>query len=379
MNPAHERLDPERSRISDDFDVRGAGWSGGRMVVIGASAGGVEALQRVVRHLPPSFRAPVVVVVHVPPTAFSRLPDILVRAGPLPARHVVDGEHLEPGMIHVAPPDRHVITNDGRLALVDGPRENGVRPAIDPLFRSAARHYADRLIAAVLSGTLDDGTAGLAAVHANGGITVAQEPSDAICPGMPLNAIENATVDYVVPADDMADLFVTLLGQPPSATLGRPRSPRSTGSIPTDLVCPECGGVLRQFDENGVIRFHCRVGHNYSQEALFSAHDARLEAAMWSSIRALEEAASMANRLATAARERGANQSARRFDDRERDAAERADIIRSAILTLGGLHETPDVAEAEPVASEDEKIREALRIGADEDDNEPEAGDEAAS
>jgi two-component system chemotaxis response regulator CheB len=379
MAPVDERLDPERLHVSDAFDVRDAGWSGGRMVVLGASAGGVEALQRVVRHLPPSFAAPVVVVVHVPPTAFSRLPDILVRAGPLPARHVVDGQHLEPGMIHVAPPDRHVITNDGRLTLVDGPRENGVRPAIDPLFRSAARHYADGLIAAVLSGTLDDGTAGLAAVHANGGITVAQEPSDAICPGMPLNAIENTTVDYVVPADDMGDLFVTLLGQPPNATRRRPQQQRSTGSKATDLVCPECGGVLRQFDENGVIRFHCRVGHNYSQEALYSAHDARLEAAMWSAIRALEEAASMANRLSIAARERGANQTARRFDDRERDAAERADIIRSAILTLSGLDETPDVGEAEPVAHEDEEIREALRIEGDDDVDEREAGDQAAS
>ena len=342
-------------------------------MAIGASAGGVEALQRVVRNLPQSFPAPIVVVLHVPPTASSRLPEILSRAGILPAVHVMDGLPLESGVIYVAPPDRHVTTNGRGLQLVEGPRENGLRPAIDPLFRSAARSYHEGLVAAVLSGTLDDGTSGIADVHAHGGITIAQEPKDAICPGMPQNAIENATVDYVVRADDMAELFVELMSRPIGA---RPEAPRRTfSSQPTDLVCPECGGVLRQFEENGVVRFHCRVGHNYSPESLFDAQDARLEAALWAAIRSLEESASMARRLGESARRRGANLTARRFDDRERDAAERADVIRSAILTLSGLNETPALAEAEPVADEDEAVRAALGIG-----SEPEAGgDEAAS
>src|SRR5439155_23599265 len=129
-------------------------------------------------------------VLHVPTTPYSRLPQILSRAGMLPARHVIDEERLEPGTIYVAPPDRHVIAMDHRMGVVEGPRENGVRPAIDPPFRSAARAYGAGLIAAVLSGTLDDGTAGIAAVHANGGVTIAQEPSDAMCPGMPTSAIE---------------------------------------------------------------------------------------------------------------------------------------------------------------------------------------------
>jgi two-component system, chemotaxis family, protein-glutamate methylesterase/glutaminase len=319
----------------------------------------VEALQRLVRNLPAGFEAPLVVVLHVPATASSKLPDILGRAGVLPARHIRDGDRLEAGTIFVAPPDRHVLASDGRLTLVEGPRENGVRPAVDPLFRSAARSHGNRLIAVVLSGTLDDGTAGVAAVRAEGGVTIAQEPSDAICPGMPASAIEGGAIDYVVSADDMADLLVDLIshGQRPPRT---PRQARSSRSKATDLVCPECGGVMRQFEENGIFRFHCRVGHNYSPESLYDAQDQRLEAALWAAIRSLEESASMARRLADAARDRGASHTARRFDGRERDAAERADLVRSAILALSDLEDTPTVAEAQPVASEDDSRRAAL-------------------
>jgi len=309
-----------------------------RLVVIGASAGGVEALQRVVRDLPASFPAPVVVVLHLPATAISRLPDILARAGALPARQVGDGAgtKLEPGSILVAPPDRHVVCADHRLTLVEGPRENGVRPAIDPLFRSAARTFGERAIGVILSGTLDDGTAGVAAIHAAGGITVAQEPGDAICPGMPLSAIENAHVDHVARADELGGLLARLVTEPAGTTAGR-HAARSRPSTATDLVCPECGGVLRQFAENGVARFHCRVGHDYSGQALYGAQDARLEAALWAAIRSLEESASLARRLARDARARGAAATARRFEARELEAAQRADLIRTALLRLSEI------------------------------------------
>jgi two-component system, chemotaxis family, protein-glutamate methylesterase/glutaminase len=327
-----------------------------RLVAIGGSAGSIEALQRVVRTLPSSFPAAIVVVVHLPTTASSRLPEILTRAGSLPAHHVLDGEPLQAGRIHVAPPDRHVITVDGHLSLVEGPRENGVRPAIDPLLRSAARTWEGDVISAILSGTLDDGTAGTAAVHAAGGITVAQRPSDAICPGMPASAIEGAVVDYVVTADELGDLLVRLVQREDRPHRRLSEGP-SKASRSTDLVCPECGGVLRQFAENGVVRFHCRVGHNYSPESLNGAQDARLEAALWAAIRSLEETASLSRRLANDARQRGAETTARRFDDRERGAAERADLIRSAILSLSEYEDTPPIAEAEPVASEDDVNR----------------------
>src|SRR3954447_6524805 len=208
-----------------------------RLVVMGASARGVEALQRVARGLPANFPAPIIVVLHMPATAYSRLPEILSRAGTLPAKHVIDGDSLRPGVIHVAPPDRHVLVSDGRLKLVEGPRENGVRPAVDPLLRSAARTWGNRVIAAILSETLDDGTAGIAAVHHHGGVTIAQEPSDAICPGMPASAIDGAPVDYVVTADEMPDLLVDLSAQAePAGTAGEPVP---AGTAPATAVAGE--------------------------------------------------------------------------------------------------------------------------------------------
>src|SRR5215210_7981582 len=257
-----------------------------RLIVIGASAGGVEALQRVVRDLPASLPAAIVIVLHVPTTAISRLPDILTRAGALPARHVTSTMSLERSTIYVAPPDRHVVCSDHQLSLVEGPRENGVRPAVDPLFRSAARMFGERAIGVILSGTLDDGTAGAAAIHAHGGITIAQDPDDAICPGMPTSVIETGHVDYVAAADEIPALLADLVRAPAA---GRPERPaRAAPSAATDLVCPECGGVLRSFEENAVIRFHCRVGHTYSPESLYGAQDGKLEAALWAAIRSLE-------------------------------------------------------------------------------------------
>lgn len=311
----------------------------------------MEALTRVVHQLPPSFAAPILVVLHVPSTAVSRLPDILSRAGALPAEHARHGDVPQPGRIYVAPPDRHLVVNEGRLVLIEGPHENGVRPAIDPLFRSAAAWYRERLVAAVLSGTLDDGTAGVASVRARGGMTVAQEPTDAIAPGMPSSAIENAGVDHVLPARQIG----ALLGDFVSGRIraGPPRrAATSDTSEPVDLVCPECGGVLRKFEENGVIRFHCRVGHTYSPDALYAAYDGRLEAALWAAIRSLEESASLARRLAANARANGSGLTARTYEQREREAAERADVVRSALLALTPLGELPPDAEPPPVAAD---------------------------
>src|SRR5262245_22115584 len=334
----------------------------GRAVVLGASAGGVEALTRIVRELPGSFGAPIFVVMHIPSTAVSRLPEILSRSGALPATHAESGDAPEPGRIYVAPPDRHMVLNDGRILLVEGPHENGIRPAVDPLFRSAAGWYRDRLIACVLSGTLDDGTAGIASVRARGGVTVAQQPSDAIATGMPTSAIENVGVDYVLPAPDIAELlrgFVT--GSVRRTTSAAALSDAS--SVAVDLVCPECGGVLRQFVENGIIRFHCRVGHAYSPDALYAAQDGRLEAALWAAIRSLEESASLAGRLARGAGSRGSTLMARRYEEREREAAERADVVRSALLALTPLDETPPAGEPPPLAVEAQAEAEEAATG----------------
>src|SRR5436190_7735727 len=181
------------------------------IVVMGASAGGVETLAELVSGLPEEFPAAIFVVLHLLPTAHSVLPEILDRSGTLPAAAAVDDEDIDRGRIYVAPPDRHLLLGPGRVSLTRGPRENGHRPAVDPLFRSAARAYRQRVIAVVLSGSLDDGTAGLRLVKRMGGTTVAQDPDDALYPSMPASAIANNSVDCVAPLAEMAGLLSRLV------------------------------------------------------------------------------------------------------------------------------------------------------------------------
>jgi two-component system, chemotaxis family, protein-glutamate methylesterase/glutaminase len=180
------------------------------LVVIGASAGGVEALQAVVAGLPAHLAAAVLVVMHTPPTRDSRLPAILGRAGVLPTAHAHDGEPIRPGQIYVAPPNYHLTVEAEALRLVQGPTENGFRPAVDPLFRTAARAYEARVVGVVLSGALDDGAAGLTAIKRLGGVTVVQDPDEALVPSMPRSAIDFDHVDHVLPAVAIAQLLVRL-------------------------------------------------------------------------------------------------------------------------------------------------------------------------
>lgn len=180
---------------------------GTRIVVVGASAGGVEALRALAAGLPTGFPAAVLVVAHVPATRPSLLPQILTAAGTLPAAHAVDGETLAAGRLYVAPPDRHLRVEGRTVRLSAGPRENFARPAINPLFRSAARAYGRRAAGVILSGALDDGVAGLRAIGRQGGVTVAQDPREALFPPMPEAAIRNATVDFVLPVAGIAALL----------------------------------------------------------------------------------------------------------------------------------------------------------------------------
>jgi two-component system, chemotaxis family, protein-glutamate methylesterase/glutaminase len=184
--------------------------NGCSIVVVGASAGGVEALQRFVRALPAPFSAPILVVLHASPTGRSYLPEILTRAGVVPAEHARDGAHLEPGHIYIAPPDTHLVVADSVMTLANGPRENGHRPAIDPLFRTAAAAYDSHVAGVILSGTLDDGTAGLFSVKEAGGATLVQDPDDALYRDMPLNAIAYVAPDYVQSVEAIVDTLVRL-------------------------------------------------------------------------------------------------------------------------------------------------------------------------
>lgn len=189
------------------------------IVVLGASAGGVEVISRIVAGLPREMRAAVLVVLHVS-RGRSYLPEILSRLGTMPAVHPDDGERLRYGHIYVAPPDHHLTVEGDIVRVTQGPAENGVRPAVDPLFRSAAQAFGPRVIAVVCSGSLDDGTAGLTAVKAAGGISIVQDPDEAMAPGMPRSALASVKVDHVLPAGEIAPLIAALVQQPVPA--GKP-------------------------------------------------------------------------------------------------------------------------------------------------------------
>src|SRR5438874_5444198 len=204
------------------------------IVVMGASAGGVETLATLVSGLPAEFPAAIFVVLHLLPTGQSVLPEILDRAGPLPAATAESGETIDRGRIYVAPPDRHLLLLPGRVRLTNGPRENGHRPALDPLFRSAVRTYRQRVIAVVLSGSLDDGTAGLRLVKRLGGTTVAQDPEDALYPSMPASAVANEAADYVLPIADIAALLCELVDTPIEIVEGTPFEPEDPDLVQAD-------------------------------------------------------------------------------------------------------------------------------------------------
>jgi two-component system, chemotaxis family, protein-glutamate methylesterase/glutaminase len=322
------------------------------IVVVGASAGGVEALGRLVRTLPPEFPAALFMVLHVPSSTTSALPSILDRQGPLPAAHARDGERIRYGRIYVAPPDSHMLIGEGAIRLSRGPRENGHRPAIDPTFRSAARSHGPCTVGVVLSGVLDDGTAGLLAIKARGGIAVVQDPDDALYPSMPSSAIDHVKVDHVVACPAIAALLGELAKEPPPhhelfATDNPVRAevepeeltsdppgnePATTTGRPSIFACPDCDGVLWEIQDGGLVRFRCRVGHAWSPESLLSHQSEALEGALWVALRSLQERAALARRMADPARDRGYRLTAGRFDDQAREAEQAPAVLRELLL-----------------------------------------------
>ncbi|MBB4638214.1 chemotaxis protein CheB [Longimicrobium terrae] len=320
------------------------------IVVIGASAGGVEAVSSLIEALPRDFPAAVFVVVHFPPHVTSVLPRIISRRGGMLAEHAVDGAPIELGRVYVAPPDLHLIIETGHMRLVRGPRENMSRPAVDPLFRSAARAYGNRVMAVVLSGNLDDGSAGMIAVKKRGGLALVQDPDDALYSGMPASAIRNAPVDHVAPLAEIAQLLIQKAGE----TVETPEDDRSRALYETEVrvaemdpdaletpragepsafACPECHGVLWEVQDGELTRFRCRVGHAYSMENLLAGQSAALDAALWTAYRALEERAALTARMADRMRDRSQPMLAVRYDEQTRETLERAEMIRRVLVT----------------------------------------------
>jgi two-component system chemotaxis response regulator CheB len=320
------------------------------LICIGTSAGGVEALKQIASSLREDLPAAVVVVLHLAPDHRSALPRILSAAGPLLALHPRDNEPLAPGRIYVAPPDHHMLVEPGRLRLVRGAKENSHRPAVDPLFRTAAYNYGARAIGAVLTGALDDGTGGLLAIKQRGGATIVQDPEDAFCPDMPRNALEYVKPDHIAKLSEIGPLLGRLAGvrvegskQPSPLLIAEAdielQSPTRAHEPPGTLSpfsCPACGGVLNEVHDGGVVHFRCRVGHSFTPETALVEQRATIEGALWAALRALEEQAELARRMATRARRQGSLHSAVRFEDRFEAARKQVEVLRRLLAVEAG-------------------------------------------
>ncbi len=303
------------------------------LVVIGASAGGVEALRQVVAGLPADLPAAVCIVLHLAPGSPSALAGILDRVGRLRCHAAVNGDPLRSGEIIVAPPDRHLVIANGRVKLTVGPRENGHRPSVDVLFRSAAKGHQGRVIGVVLSGTRDDGTAGLAVIKAHGGLAIVQDPDEALYDGMPTSALAHVHVDEVARSDEMAGVIVRMVSEefPAPAPAGENPNPGSPPGNPVTSVCPECGGVLSEHHYAGMTQWRCRVGHRYSPHTLADAQAEGVEATLWAAVRALEDRRALLQRMAAQLERRDLQRSARSLKRRAREAEEQAEAVRAAL------------------------------------------------
>src|SRR5579883_2063535 len=300
------------------------------LIAIGASAGGIEALQELCRHLPRDLSAALCVVLHIPSHSSSVLPAILERAGPLPASHAVDGEPLRPGRIFVAPPNFHLLVVDGHLALSSASPENTHRPAIDPLFRTAARAYGRRVVGVLLSGADDDGTEGAFLIKALGGRVLVQDPEEAVYRRMPSSAINHVAVDAILPIEQIAAELIRLAGEPVTgearvyhstaaggsamveSTQPEEDLPQLTAEIerwlegkPDDLatgfVCPACGGSIWEGQVGSLLRFRCHTGHRFSPEGFNQAQSSLLEQTLWHAVALLEQRAAFLRKLANQA------------------------------------------------------------------------------
>lgn len=292
------------------------------IVVIGTSLGGFAALRTILSAFPEDLHATVLVVMHIG-TQRSLLPELLAPHCRLPVKHAEDNEPLTRSVVYIAPPDRHLMVFEGRVRLSTGPKENFARPAVDPLFRSVAVEFGERVIGIVLTGDLDDGAAGIAAVKACGGWVAVQDPSDCVAPSMPSNALRAATADVIAPLDRLGDVIVDAVRQKPSTArqIVMDKTPIEletrialTGhSSPEDLdtlgerstlTCPDCGGVIWRVGEAEPLRYRCHTGHAFSNASLNAAQERSVEEALWISVRRLQERAAFALQRAHVAQRR---------------------------------------------------------------------------
>lgn len=318
------------------------------IIVIGASTGGVEALLMLVAALPADLPVPVFIVLHVG-SHKSELPWLLERQGGLPARHPADGDPIEAGHIYVAPPDHHMVIERGRISLTKGPRENWARPAIDPLFRSAANVYGPAVIGVILTGALNDGTAGLYQVQQGGGTTIVQDPVDAINPSMPESALAHVAVDHCLPMVEIAPLLIRLVDKrfdaPALPLHGVEKQPQKdeemaaefTQNMPVAVTCPDCGGALRRREVGSLTQFACHIGHIYTAEVIMAAQFLTLERFIESAVRSLGERAELCRQMAEKSRLGGSVTRGASWDAAMLEAHQQTEPLRE-LLTREWIH-----------------------------------------
>ena len=321
------------------------------IIVIGASAGGVSALQNLFAQMPSRLDASFFVVLHIPPTSPSILASLINNAGPLTVKAAADQAPIQPGVVYVAPPDVHLLIKPGYIHLHKGPRENRHRPAIDPLFRSAAVAYTSQVVGVVLTGFLDDGTSGLLAVKRCGGIAIAQSPTDAEYPDMPASAIRTGQVDYELPIRNMGAAIRELIQTHAPPVHAVPQDIAMEAKIAESAVsnisgenklghlvpisCPECGGPLwaieQALENSGPCRYRCHVGHGFTAKALMASQDIAVEQALWAAMRTMEERANLTEMMAEDEHQRGRDKSAEVYQERSSLLRSHANVIRKLL------------------------------------------------
>lgn len=341
-------------------------------IVIGASAGGVQALCTLVAGLPANLPAAIFIVLHIPADSPSLLPGILARESQLPVEHPKSGERIRMGHIYIAPPDHHLLIEGKNIKLVHGPKENLHRPSIDTLFRSAARWCGSRVIGVVLTGARDDGTVGMRAIKQRGGIAIVQDPLEATFPSMPTSVMQQIQVDYSVPLLEIPPLLNRLSREEAEDEGSYPvaeqieieaqiaeqemdageliASVERLGKV-SKLTCPDCHGALWEINDEDILRFRCHVGHAFSAESLSDGQTQMLEVALWSAVRALEEKMILARRIVDRARRANHSRAAAMFERRAQEAERSSGIIREVLLSdeKGGI--------GEPINEQDNELR----------------------
>lgn len=327
--------------------------SGHDIIVIGTSAGGLKALGMVLGALPPNLDAALFIVQHLAADKPSLLPQILADVGALPVTHPSDGEPIQSARIYVAPPDHHLLVNQGVMRVVRGPQENRFRPAIDTLFRSAARAYGSRVVGVVLTGYLDDGTVGLQAIKKRGGVAIVQDPSEAEYPSMAKSALRFVNVDYCLPLAEISDLLVRLSKEPAVEEKAYPVTEEieveskiaeqgmntqeflehvEAIGTRTTYTCPECNGSIWQIGTSDPLRFRCHIGHSFTANVFLSEQTQNLENALWSAVRAMEEKVTFSQQMAERMENYNLLNDAAKYQEHAKGLDQEVALLRGLIL-----------------------------------------------